>query len=170
MEATEHPSDEKPERHEQFVPLIAAIARVGESSQIAPDSLRLEAVRLHDELAHGLIPHAIGEGRTVFPVLRRITGSSQTTGKLTEEHREIGRLTDELERVAAEITGTGPGTAHERALREILSGLRSTIERHFEAEDQACFEVLSAELGPEEALKMCRAMESAAAEIRRLYE
>lgn len=157
--------------HRDFVPLIAAIERVEDSVGGAPaPSLRIEASGLHDTLAHALIPHAVSEGRTVFPVLRRVTGTDRVTREMNKDHKEIARLTDELDRMGGEIAKTGLDTAHERKLRKILHELRAVVQHHLSDEDQSCFEVLRAELGPDEARAMYEAMEKAAAELRSLYE
>ena len=158
------------ERHREFVPLIAAIDRVeGEIEESSPLLLRTETGTLHETLAHELIPHAVGEGRTVFPVLRRVTGTDKVTKEMLHEHREISRLTDELERIRQELTKAGVGTAQEAEMRKVLSDLRTAVQHHFEQEEQACFEVLKTELTPEEAEELYAAMERATSEIRRSY-
>ncbi len=88
------------EKHGEFVPLIAAIESVEDSvGEAKPGALCVSTASLHESLAHGLLPHAVGEGRTVFPVLRRVTGADEATSTMNRDHNEIGRLTDELERV-----------------------------------------------------------------------
>lgn len=157
--------------HRDFVPLIAAIERVEDSvGEAAPPSLRIEASGLHDTLAHELIPHAVSEGRTVFPVLRRVTGTDHVTREMNSDHKEIARLTDELDRMSGEIAAAGLDTAHERRLRKVLHELRAVVQHHFSEEEQGCFQVLKTELGPDEARAMYEAMERAAAELRSLYE
>jgi len=168
-------SDSLCERHRSFVPLIAALEHaeeeVGESSRGSSRLLLHARARgLHEELAHGLIPHAVGEGRTVFPVLRRVTGSDRASREMTDEHRRIAVLADELERAADELTSGGPPSSRERALHEVLNELRSAVRDHFEEEEAACFEILKGELSPEEAREMYEAMEQAAANLRRAYE
>jgi len=159
------------DKHVRFVPLIAAIAKVEESVEEGKTaSLRVSAIGLHESLAHELIPHAVGEGRTVFPVLRRVTGSEEVATQMNREHREIARLTDELERTYHELVRSGMGTAEERELTALLDKLRSTIRQHFEAEEETCFTILKAELDPEEARELCRALDRAAAEVRAAYE
>lgn len=159
------------DKHVEFVPLIAAIekieASVGESRAA---SLRLSTVGLHESLAHGLIPHAVGEGRTVFPVLRRVTGSDEVTSEMNREHREIAHLTDELERTYAELVRSGVTAGEERRLSGLLAKLRTAIREHFEAEEETCFRILKTELEPEEAKDLCRALDRAAAEVRTAYE
>ena len=156
-------------KHREFVPLVAAIEKAEEQvGQVSPRMLRLSTTDLHESIAHGLIPHAIGEGRTVFPVLRRVTGSDEVATEMNRQHREIGRLTDELERIRAELAGSG--ISQEPRLREVLHGLRRTLDEHFKGEEEACFAVLKDELGPEEARGMLEAMERAAAAIGKLYE
>ena len=158
------------ERHREFVPLIAAVERVEESVGEGKKTLRADVIGLHEAFAHGLIPHAVGEGRTVFPVLRRVTGSSRQASEMTREHRDIARLTDELEHLTDELERAGVGTSRERALRSLLHDLRTSLRQHFEEEEAVCFRILSSELGPEEARSLYEAMERAASELRVLYE
>ena len=163
------PADSLCARHREFVPLIAAVEKVEESPQEGA-ALRSEALTLHEAFAHGLIPHAVGEGRTVFPVLRRITGSSREAADMTNEHREIARLTDELEHLTDELEGSDAGNLTERALRSALHDLRKAVEEHFEKEEALCFRILSSELDPEEGRSLYEAMEQAASDLRRAYE
>jgi len=168
------PKDEQPEslckRHREFVPLIAAIDRVeGEIGESSPLLLRAETGPLHETLAHELIPHAVGEGRTVFPVLRRVTGSDEAAREMLAEHREISRLTDELERIRQELTQAGLGEEGGSEMRRVLDGLKRAIAEHFEQEEKACFEVLRTELSPEEAEDVYASLEEATAAIRRTY-
>jgi len=164
------PEDSLCKRHREFVPLIAAVERAEESVDERPEDLRSQTLTLHEAFAHGLIPHAVGEGRTVFPVLRRITGSDKDSTEMTREHREIARLTDELERITAELESTGERSAQERALRSVLHDLRTAVAEHFEAEEAVCFRVLSSELDRDEARSMYEAMEQAATTLRDNYE
>ncbi len=163
------PADSLCARHREFVPLIAAVEKVEESPQEGAE-LRTEALTLHEAFAHGLIPHAVGEGRTVFPVLRRITGSSREATDMTNEHREIARLTDELEHITDELERADPGNLKERALRSALHDLRKAVEDHFEKEEALCFRILSSELDLDEGRVLYEAMERAAADLRSAYE
>jgi len=158
------------ERHREFVPLIAAIDRIsGELDQGSALLIRAEAGGIHETLSHELIPHAVGEGRTLFPVLRRVTGSDKATTEMLAEHREISRLTDELEGIRVELTKAGIGAQQEADLRRVLDGLKQALETHFEQEEKACFEVLRTELSPEEAEELYASLEAATAAIRRTY-
>lgn len=158
------------ERHREFVPLIAAVERVEETLEGGPQILRGGAVELHEAFAHGVIPHAVGEGRTVFPVLRRVTGTDRQATEMTHEHRELARLTDALERITGELEHAQATTGTERALRAVLHDLRTMLSEHFEAEEAVCFRILSSELDPDEARSLYEAMENAAADLRRAYE
>jgi iron-sulfur cluster repair protein YtfE (RIC family) len=158
------------ERHREFVPLIAAIDKVeGELAAGSALLIRAETGDLHETLSHELIPHAVGEGRTLFPVLRRITGTDAATKEMLAEHREIARLTDELERIRDELARAGIGAEQEARMRRVLENLKRAIASHFEQEEQACFQVLKAELTPEQAQELYEAMERATKEIRRTY-
>ncbi len=164
------PQESLCERHRGFVPLIAAIDKVeGGIERGSALLIRAETGGLHDTLSHELIPHAVGEGRTLFPVLRRIQGSDASTRQMLAEHREISRLTDELERIRQELTEAGMGGRQEAELRSVLTTLRTAIEQHFEQEEQACFQVLKTELTQDEAEELYAAMERATQEIRRTY-
>lgn len=157
--------------HTEFVPLIGALERTeAEVGEVEARIVRVDAEVLHDRLAHGLIPHAVGEGRTLFPVLRRVTGSDVATLAMTGDHKQMAHLTDELDRVGREIAKAGLNTERERALRRLLHELRSVVDEHFQAEQESCYQVLDAELGPDEAREMYQAMERATAELRELYE
>lgn len=158
------------EKHREFVPLIAAIDKVGDELGSGSALLiRAETGNLHEALAHQLLPHAAGEGRTVFPVLRRVTGSDVVTKEMLREHREIARLTDELERIREELGRAGIGTEREAQMRKVLDDLKAAVNHHFEQEEQACFEVLKTELTQQEAEELYVAMERATQEFRRTY-
>lgn len=157
--------------HREFVPLLAAIEKAEASiADQSPRIVRMETEVVQAGLAHGLMPHSVGEGRTVFPVLRRVTGGTAASQELNRQHREISRLTTELERVHDQLVDVGISPEQERRLREVLEALRRTVQEHLEGEQEICFSVLQAELSPEEAHEVCAAMEEAAAEVRRLYE
>jgi hemerythrin-like domain-containing protein len=163
-------ADSMREKHREFVPLIAAIDKVEEELESgSPLLIRAETGSLHDTLAHELLPHAAGEGRTVFPILRRVTGSDVVTAEMLREHREIARLTDELERIREELARAGMGSVQQAQMREVLEDLKAAVKHHFDQEEQACFQVLKTELTQEEAEELYEAMERATQEIRRTY-
>jgi iron-sulfur cluster repair protein YtfE (RIC family) len=168
MPTTETPGSLS-ERHERLVPLAAAIGEA-ETAVGGSSSHRLLVLTgaLEEAMAHDLLPHAVGEGRTVFPVLRRVTGSELKAVELTKQHRELARLTDELDRVRHELGSSGH--AAEQELGRILHELRGTLDEHLAAEEEVCFTVLREELTPEEAHEVCAAMERATDEVRRAYE
>jgi iron-sulfur cluster repair protein YtfE (RIC family) len=157
------------ERHEHFVPLVTAVgeaeAAVGGSST---QRLLVLTGALEESLAHELMPHAVGEGRAVFPVLRRVTGSELQAVEMTKQHRELARLTDELDEVRGSL-GTG-GTSAEAKIERILHRLRDVLGEHLAAEEEVCFTVLRSELTPEQAREVCAAMEQATELVRRNYE
>ena len=156
------------EKHSRFVPLIAAIDRVeGELERGSPMVIHAEAGAVHETLEHELLPHAVGEGRTLFPVLRRVTGSTEVTGEMLEAHRKIARLTDELERIRHGLLTSGVGPQLGEEMHLVLEELKSTVERHFEQEEHFCFEVLQRELPLAEAEELCVALEQATHDVRR---
>jgi len=166
-----NPKETLCEKHREFVPLIAAIEKVEDLvGEVPVVSLRGSTGGLRESLAHGLIPHAIGEGRTVFPMLRKLTGSSEAARAMNREHREIARLTDELERIGDELARSGLSPSEGQALRRVLHDLRGRIREHFEQEQEACFSILQDELSPDEARELFQAMERATEEIREAYE
>jgi len=156
------------EKHSRFVPLIAAIDRVeGELEGGSPVVIHAAASAVHETLEHELLPHAIGEGRTLFPVLRRVTGSTEVTGEMLEAHRKIAKLTDELDRIRHELIQAGASSKQGEQMHTLLEELKSTVERHFEQEEHYCFEVLQKELPPTEAEELCQALERATHDVRR---
>jgi iron-sulfur cluster repair protein YtfE (RIC family) len=157
------------ERHERFTPIVAQVTEVESTvGSASPMTLWLSTDELQEGLAHELLPHAAGEGRIVFPVLRRVTGSERRGIEMTEQHREIGRLTDRLEQVRGELSQGRPHA--EEDLVEVLDLLRAALDEHFKAEEEACFTVLKQELSSEEAAEVCAAMERATDAFRRAYE
>ena len=159
------------EKHTRFVPLIAAIDRMeGELEEGKPVLLHAEAGVVHETLEHELLPHAVGEGRTLFPVLRRVTGSTEVTDEMLHAHRKIAHLTDELERIRHELLKAGVGSQQGEQMHALLEELKSTVEEHFEQEEHYCFQVLQKELPPEEAKGLCEALEQATHDVRRTIE
>jgi iron-sulfur cluster repair protein YtfE (RIC family) len=157
------------EKHAHLVPIVAAIERTEASvGEEPPARLRFVTLDLYENLAHELMPHAAGEGRTVFPVLRRVTGDDEQAVALTEQHRRIAQLTDDLDRVRAQMTKGEPGT--DALLVRVLDDLHRELTEHFAAEEEVCFTVLKRELSAEQAAEVCEAMERATQEIRRSYE
>jgi len=155
--------------------LIAAIDRMegeleGKFEGGSPVLLHAEAGVVHETLEHELLPHAVGEGRTLFPVLRRVTGSSEVTGDMLEAHRKISRLTDELERIRHDLIKAGLSSQQGEQMHALLEELKSTVTAHFEQEEHYCFEVLQKELPPEEAKGLCEALEQATHDVRRTIE
>src|SRR3990170_1216631 len=96
-------------------------------------------------------------------------GSDAATKEMLSEHREISRLTDELEQIRLELAKAGIGAQQEAEMRRVLDGLKRAIETHFEQEEQACFQVLKTELSPQEAEELYASLEQATAAIRRTY-
>ena len=163
------------EKHTRFVPLIAAIDRMegeleGKVEGGSPVLIHAEAGVVHETLEHELLPHAVSEGRTLFPVLRRVTGSSEVTGDMLEAHRKIARLTDELERVRHDLIKAGVSSRQGEQMHALLEELKSTVRSHFEQEEHHCFEVLQKELPPDEAKGLCEALEKATHDVRRTIE
>ncbi|HZD17866.1 MAG TPA: hemerythrin domain-containing protein [Actinomycetota bacterium] len=159
------------DKHVEFVPLIAAIDRMHGELEAGPSVLlRAEADVVHQTLAHELLPHAVGEGRTVFPVLRRVTGTDEIALEMLESHRRIAKLTDELDRIRDELVSAGIGSGQGERMRQLLEQLKSTVEEHFAQEERQCFEVLKQELSPQEAQGLCDALEQATRDVRRTIE
>jgi len=163
------------EKHTRFVPLIAAIDRMegeleGRGEGGSRVLLHAQAGVVHETLEHELLPHAVGEGRTLFPVLRRVTGSTEVTGDMLEAHRKIARLTDELDRVRQELITAGVSSKQGEQMHALLEELKSTVQSHFEQEEHYCFEVLQRELPPDEAKGLCEALEQATQDVRRTIE
>lgn len=157
--------------HRRFVSPIEALGSLAASvGTMAPEALRPVLDELHEFLAHQLLPHAVGEGRTVYPEVRRALGGAEKTVEMTHDHAEIARLTDELDELRTQV-GTPSWTKRDlRALAGLLADLHRVIREHFEQEEEVCRAAMEGRLSGPDAEQVLERMRRAATELRELYE
>lgn len=157
--------------HRRFVSPIEALGSLAASvGTMTPETLRPVLDELHEFLAHQLLPHAVGEGLTVYPEVRRALGGAEKTVEMTHDHAEIARLTDELDELRTQVGTPSWSKRDRRALAGLLSELHRLISEHLEQEEEVCRAVLEGTLSGTDAEKVLERMRRAAAELRDLYE
>jgi iron-sulfur cluster repair protein YtfE (RIC family) len=121
---------------------------------------------VYEFLSHHLLPHARAEDRALYPTVGKVMGAPEATATMSRDHVEVGRLTDELASLRAQLSGQALGSSQAKALRRVLYGLYALIKVHFAKEEEIYLALLDARLTPEEARRMFEAMEEAAKEAK----
>lgn len=159
------------EEHEAFRPHLEAIRRLADSVGEASVAQLRAGVRDVDEfLAHTVMPHAVAEGRVLFPLVRK-EGAEPTIGvRMTECHVQLGLLLDELEALIPSVQGRSLTGATERNLRRVLYSIHALLTAHLAEVDADLEPLLEAKLPPEEREALFEAIEKCAREVASLYE
>lgn len=159
MTATQPLRDE----HRELIPHVEVLRAVADSvGQASIESLGQGVEGVLEFLRHHLIPHAEAEDRALYPVVGKVMGAPAATATMSRDHVEVGRLTDELASLRAELPRTTLDEARARALRRVLYGLYALLKLHFAKEEEVYLPLLDARLSPEAARDMFEAMEEAA--------
>lgn len=112
----------------------------GMSAEMSEAELRSRLADVLQFLREGLLPHAREEEVSVYPaaerVIRAVGGATRT---MSIDHRSVGEMVDELERVSQ---GPLAGPDRER-LRRLLYGLEVLLRVHFTKENEAYVPLLS---------------------------
>jgi iron-sulfur cluster repair protein YtfE (RIC family) len=163
MTATQPLRDE----HEELIPHIEALRTAADAAgDAAPEVLRTTIEESFDFLTHHLIPHAQAEERALYPVVGKVLGAPAATRTMSRDHVEVGRLTEQLREVRAQIA-TGKPSAHQiRDLHRILYGLYALVSVHFAKEEEVYLPLLDSGLSADAAQRMFKDMEKAAAEAK----
>ena len=117
-------------------------------------------------LTRQLIPHAQAEDRALYPVVAEVMGAPQATKTMSRDHVEVGRLTNELVSLRANVLSATLDPMQADALRRILYGLYALVKVHFAKEEEIYLPLLDAQLSEKEAKQMFKAMEAAAHEAK----
>ena len=151
------------DEHKELFPHIESLRLAGD---LISEALTTPAVagieEAHNFLTHHLIPHAQAEDKALYPVVQKAMGALQATATMSRDHVEVGRLTEELAALQAQISGPTISPEHARALRRVLYGLYALVKVHFAKEEEIYLPLLDSRLTPEEAHAMFEAMETAA--------
>ncbi|HLB62236.1 MAG TPA: hemerythrin domain-containing protein [Actinomycetota bacterium] len=156
------------DEHAEFVPYLDLIRKAADGvGEFPPGAMRAMLDEIHEFLSHKLIPHAVAEGRVLYPVVRQVSGTPEVTVRMNRCHVELGRFADEVARLRGSL-GTSP--RQEQELRRVLYGLHTVVRVHFEEEEDLYSSTVESTIPPETARKILGSMEQAARELRELYE
>jgi hypothetical protein len=158
------------EEHQQFLPYLESIREVADSvGRVSDKSLLARTGEIYEFLAHRLMPHAVAEGKLMFPVVRGFTGSPEIALGMNQCHVQLGRFTDDLESVRGLIRKRGLDTGLESELRRVLYGIHALLTAHF-AQAEDVFTTALERMSPEERARLFESVERSAEEVSNLYE
>jgi len=153
------------DEHKGLLPHIERLATVADSvGDGSMETLRTNVDAVSVFLTHQLIPHAQAEDKALYPVVAQLMGAPQATATMRRDHSEVGRLTEELAALRAQLTGASLAAAQAKALRRVLYGLYALLKLHFTKEEEVYLPLLEAKLSPQAAHQLFTAMEQAAHE------
>ena len=137
--------------------LISGVADLGRLAQRLSggdvDQLAGEIQTAIEFLKHELLPHAQAEERLIYPKVERVLrAEGGATGTMEYDHRRIERLARDLDGVAT--------AGHSNEARPLLQQLATTVQLHFDKEEELYLPLLS-RLGPEEREAMVRSLTGA---------
>lgn len=120
-----------------------------------------------DFLIKTVIPHALAEDRSIYPVLQKILGSSHATEAMSHDHMVISNLTRELCYLRTRIPGLVATPEQVLGLRRVLYGLHLLIKTHIDKEEEHYIPLFEENLQPEEFSYMMESLQIALAEVRK---
>lgn len=120
-----------------------------------------------DLLIKTVIPHALAEDRSIYPVLQKIMGSSHATEVMSHDHMVISNLTRELSYLRTRIPGEVATPEQMLSLRRVLYGLHILIKTHIDKEEEHYIPLFEENLQPEEFEYMMESLQIAQAEVRK---
>lgn len=155
--------DEHKELYPEVELLKAAADGVHETLSDADQAKILDAYRF---LTHHLLPHAQAEEAALYPVVATAMGAPQATATMSRDHVEVGRLTEELGTLRAQVHGNTLTAEQASSFRRVLYGLYTLVKVHFAKEEEVYLPLLDARLTADDAHAMFEAMEHAAHEAK----
>jgi iron-sulfur cluster repair protein YtfE (RIC family) len=159
------------EEHAAFRPHLERIERLADAiGDLPPTELRAQLEEVDDFLAHTLMPHAVAEGRVLFPVFRAEGGEPTIGVRMTQCHVQLGKLLDELEALIGALDGPSGRAAAERNLRRVLYSIHALLTAHLDETDQDVQPLLDASMPEDERRALFEAVEACAREVADLYE
>ena len=156
------------DEHKDLWPHVEVLRATADAVGETPvEALERSVDEVYDFLARHLIPHAQAEDRALYPVVQKIMGAPEATATMSRDHVEVGRLTEELGTLRAQLAGVASITVSQaKALRRVLYGLYALVKLHFAKEEEVYLPLLDARLNAAEAQAMFEAMEEAAREAK----
>jgi hypothetical protein len=96
------------DEHKELIPHIEALRAVADSVGYGSiEAIRHGVDEAYTFLTHHLIPHAEAEDRALYPVVEKLMGTAGVTATMSRDHVEVGRLTQELSGLRAQLTTGG---------------------------------------------------------------
>lgn len=156
------------DEHKELWPNIEVLRTTADTVGEAPlEALQRGVDDAYDFLARHLIPHAQAEDRALYPVVQKVMGAPEATATMSRDHIEVGRLTEELGALRAQLAGAASISATQaKGLRRVLYGLYALVKVHFAKEEEVYLPLLDARLTAAEAQRMFETMEDAAREAK----
>jgi iron-sulfur cluster repair protein YtfE (RIC family) len=155
------------EEHKELLPHIEKMRQVADAiGEATTEALQHGVDEVIEFLTQHLIPHAQAEDRALYPVVAEVMGAPQATRTMSRDHIEVGRLSDELVSLRANLLGGTLDPMQADALRRVLYGLYTLVKAHFAKEEEIYLPLLDAKLSVKEAIQMFKAMEAAAHEAK----
>ena len=126
--------------HEEHAHLHAEVDHMREAARelprLSPDERAAIVSRILDFLRGTLLPHAEAEEADLYAEVGRLLGNARAIEPMIHDHRAIKRLIDAL--------GRAP-TDPPDELQELLYGLATLIDVHFEKEEEIYLPLLERE-------------------------
>jgi hypothetical protein len=158
------------EEHARFTRQLDRIAAVADAvGTLTPDELMREVQDIHGFLAYTLLPHAVAEGRVLFPVVRGTGEEPVVTVAMNQCHRSLSAMTDELEHVASHL-GRRADPELERNVRRLLYGIHALATAHLDQLEAEVDPILSRRLSVEARVQLFEALDRCADEARAIYD
>ncbi len=155
------------DEHKDLLPHIEEILTVANRVGDVPLSeLYQEVDRVRAFLTNHLIPHAQAEDHVLYPVVDRVIGVPEALATMRFDHVEIGKLTEKLTALEAQLSGASLNPAQTKELRQVLYGLYVLVKTHFVKEETIFLPILDARLSTQDAAHMFEDMEAAAAKAK----
>jgi iron-sulfur cluster repair protein YtfE (RIC family) len=158
------------DEHRAFAPYLEEMdVLAGSIDTIPVQELAQRLARLHEFLAHELMPHAVAEGRILSPLVSDERGDPSLSRRMTLCHAQMAKLVDELDGLRQKIATTRMDSI-KTELQRVLFGLHALLSAHLlEAEDEL-EPLLEARLTPEGREILFERVDRYAREVRELYE
>ena len=119
------------DEHRAFQPYLEEMDVIAGSIDTIPvEELSQRLARLHEFLAHELMPHAVAEGRILSPIVSEEQGDSSLTRRMTLCHAQMARLIDELDALRHELKREGMNQTLERGIQRVLYGIHALLSAH----------------------------------------
>ncbi len=126
--------------------------------------------RLHEFLAHELMPHAVAEGRILSPLVSDDRGAPSLARRMAVCHAQMARLIDEFDGLRHEIVDGRIDPSVASGLQRVLYGIHALLSAHLLEADDELEPLLEARLTPEERELVFERVDRYAREVRELYE